>query len=455
MRAWEEFLRAQEAEIGSDTVEKWLRSLKIQRFDACNLYLEAKDSFQALWFEEHILGKAQATLFNGNQKRIKIHLSVANAPELKKGKGTLKKKSEVQKLPLFELSFDEPNPSCRFETFFVSEENRIAYQLLHEVAHPNSSDTASLGAFNPIYLYGGVGSGKSHLLMSLATALKNKGLNVLYVRAETFTDHVVSAIRAGEMSQFRQAYRNIDALLIDDVDVFSRKGATQEEFFHTFNTLHLQGKQILLTSQSHPQGLQLIEPRLISRFEWGIVLPLHAPKPEEFRFILENKSAAFDFSLSLPIKEFLLQHFQRNTKSLIKALETLVLRSHLDKGITNQILNPATLGHLLKDLIIEEEEAALTPTKIVRIVAEYYGIRVEDIFGKAQSRDCAQPRQISMYFCRVHLKLPFKKIGDLFGRDHSTVMTSVKQVQKGLDAQKTELYKDWYTISKKLYSPKG
>jgi chromosomal replication initiator protein len=451
MQAWEQFLQQQETELGPETVQKWLRSLKIQRFDACNLYLEAKDSFQALWFEEHMRGKAQAKLVNGNNKRIKIHLSIANVSTeaQKKGASSSKDYKEIKAAP-FQLNYDELDPHCLFQHFVVSEENQLTHKLLCELAGLTSSSTASLGTFNPIYLYGPTGSGKTHLLMSLAHSFHAQGLRSIYVRAELFTDHVVAAIRAGGMSTFRQAYRNVDVLLVDDVHVFSRKGATQEEFFHTFNTLHLQGKQIILSARCPPQELQLIEPRLVSRFEWGIVLPLHPLDPNELQKMLQAKAQALHFFLPQKIQDFLVEMFTSNPKALIKAFEALVLRLHLDAHHSVQTLSVTAAQTLLSDLLAEEQKSALTWSKIIQAAAEYYGIPSEKILGKSQKRESALPRQIAMHLCREKLKLPYMKIGDLFSRDHSTVMASVKHIQQGLESDDRDIAGAWHAIAKKL-----
>lgn len=448
MQAWEQFLQQQEAELGPETVQKWLRSLKIQRFDACNLYLEAKDSFQALWFEEHIRGKVQTKLVNGNNKPIKIHVSVVNAsPNFKKNRF-----SKDAKPVSFQLTFDELDPLCLFQHFVVSPENQLTYQLLCELAGISHTTTTSLGTFNPIYLYGPSGCGKTHLLMSLAQAFRAQGLKSIYVRAELFTDHVVTAIRAGEMSTFRQAYRNTDILLIDDVHVFSRKGATQEEFFHTFNTLHLAGKQIILSANCSPQELHLIEPRLVSRFEWGIVLPLKPMCEQELRQVLQAKVEALHFPLPDKVFDFLIETFTSNPKALIKAFEALVLRLHLDSQHSIQQLSVAATKTLLADLLVEEIKSALTPPKIIQAIAEYYGIRAEDILGKSQTKECTLPRQLAMHFCREKLKMPFMKIGDLFSRDHSTVMASVKYIQKSLEEDQRDMANICHAIMKKLQS---
>jgi chromosomal replication initiator protein len=288
--------------------------------------------------------------------------------------------------------------------------------------------------------------------MSLTQAFRAKGLKAIFVRAETFTDHVVTAIRAGEMSLFRQTYRNTDVLLVDDVHVFSRKGATQEEFFHTFNTLHLEGKQIILSANSSPQELQLIEPRLVSRFEWGIVLPLKQLENEELVKMLRIKAHALNFVLPLKMEEFLIETFTSSPKALIKGFEALVLRLHLDSHHSIHSLSLPAVKNLLFDLIMEEQRSVITPPKIIQAAAEHYGIRQEDILGKAQTRECALPRQIAMHFCREKLKMPFMKIGDLFSRDHSTVMASVKHIQKCLEEDLSEVASAWHAILKKLQS---
>lgn len=446
MRAWEEFLTQQEKELGLETVQKWLRPLKIIRFDACNLYLEAADSFQSIWFEEHMRHRVQSTLFNNNRKPIKIHLSVVSeqqeaTPWRKKATGT---HSAGQP---FSLRFDDLDPHARLDTYATCHNNVLAYKLLCEVCgidpetlKPSENRQLSL-SFNPIYLFGRPGTGKTHLLMATANQLKKEKKKVLYVRADTFTEHVVGAIRTGEMQQFRRAYRNVDALFIDDIEVFAHKGATQEEFFHTFNTLHLDNKQIFLSATSSPQDLKFIEPRLISRFEWGIVIPLQMPDRQQMQTILEKRAERLEFALDDVSKTFLLDTFGHNTTSLTRALEALVLRTHLNRGLGNNSPPPTakSLQNLLSDLIQEEEKALLTPGKIIRTVAEYYGIRMDDILSKSQSRDCALPRQVAMHLCRQELSLPFMKIGDIFSRDHSTVMSSVRQIQKGLEAKNQEI----------------
>lgn len=437
MKAWEDFLLSLEGELGVDTVKKWLRSLQVVRFDACNLFLEAKDSFQALWFEEHIRKRVIENFVNNNHKKIRVHLAIVN----RQGQTIKKPKTAaVSAPPSFQLQFDPLDPYCSFEHFIEQEENTLAVKVLK----------TEQGVYNPILLCGGAGVGKTHLLMAAASTLRDAGKKALYARSETFTEHVVSAIRSGEMRKFRETYRNVDALLIDDVHLFSRKGATQEELFHTFNTLHTEGKQLIFSANCYPKDLVDIEPRLVSRFEWGIVLPLHTPTNREP--LLQKKAAALHFPLPPKVAEFLLESFKSSLKALMRSLEALILRSHVQRSDNQLLFRPMTVQlakHYLADLLIQETQAALTPQKIIQYCAEQYGIRPEDILGKAQTRDCTEPRQLAMYLCRKELKLPYTKIGEAFGRDHSTVMTSIKQIESGLEQRLPNLMTALGTIEKK------
>jgi len=445
MQAWNHFLLVQEHELGTDTVNRWLRTLKVVRFDACNLYLEAKDSFQANWFEEHLRKKIRNNFVNNNNTPIHIHLSVAS-----KEKTPSRRRNKSEPAPAYTMRFDELDPSCNLDTFLVTEKNLIVHKLFSKTSGKDGEPEIAI--FNPIYIHGPMGSGKTHLLMAAAQELNKHNLKSLYIRAETFTDHVINAIRAGEMHLFRNTYRNADVLLIDGVHLFSRKGATQEELFHTFNTLHLAGKQIILSSLCPPSELQAIEARLISRFEWGIVLPLEvADKPQRQR-IMQQRLDMMNCQLHQKVQDFLLETFVSTTSSLCRAVEALILRSHMHgkNSVPTHLITVIWAKETLKDLIEEELKAEITTGKIVQSTAEYYGIRSEDILGKAQSRDCTLPRQIAMFLCRDLLKMPYMRIGDLFERDHSTVMSSVKQVGKSLEDDSNEIVPAVQVIRKKI-----
>lgn len=411
MQAWLQFLEECEKKLGAEVVATWLRTLKIARFDAANLYLEAKDSFQANWFEEHIRPAIRKGLLNNNQRPVRVHLSVPVS------KSAVLREAAV---PQSAISPDPLDPEMTLDSFLPSEANLMAHKLLSEL---------KTGApFNPVFLYGPKGSGKTHLLMGAAHALQKTGKRVYFVKAATFTEHVVQAIRQGYMQTFRRIYRDIDALIVDDIHIFSKKHATQEEFFHTFNTLHTLGRLILLSANAAPSSLQEIEPRLISRFEWGLSIGLKNP---DMRPIFEKKAALWNLSLSAETADWLLAKFDRDP---LLALQALGLRW---KGAAP--IQPHTAELLLKDLLGEQEKRAWTPEKIVKAVAAHYGIRSEDLLGKSQMRECAIPRQAAMYLCREKLKMPYQKIGEFFHRDHSTVMSSVKLIQKAVEEKKREV----------------
>lgn len=329
----------------------------------------------------------------------------------------------MQKEPPFcPFASDPLDLEMSLDHFLVSPQNQMAFKLCLEIERP---------PFNPIYLYGPKGSGKTHLLMGAAARSQKQPF---FVTAETFTEHVVRAIRTGTMREFRKTYRSIDALLIDDIDLLARKSATQEEFFHTFNALHTAGKPIVLSASSPPSQLSEIEPRLMSRFEWGISIGVGKGDPAA---ILKKKAALWKFPLSEETASFLLLKFPSNP---ILALQALVLRAK-----EKLPLHECEIEVLLSDLLKKE---TATPEAIIAAVAAHFDIKNSDLLGKSQTRACAFPRQIAMYLCRERLNLPLQKIGKLFGRDHSTVITSVEQIKKGIQEKKQDLLEDLAKIER-------
>lgn len=438
MKDWEEFLTEQEQEFGKETVDRWLRSLQMKRFDACNLYLEAKDSFQMLWFEEHIRHKL-SRLVTRNNSPITVHLSLAGASSVKPAKKSGASKQAPASAPLF---FNSLDPHCSFEHFLISEENTLTLHVLEE----NSA------VYNPVYLYGPPGSGKTHLLMAITHKMRQNGLKAIYARAELFCDHVVKSIRAQEMNHFRNTYRNADILLIDDVHQLAKKSATQEEFFHTFNALHIAGKKIVLSANVPPQALTQIEPRLISRFEWGISLPLVPLHSKDLVRLIEKKALLLNYPLTARTAEFLAETFSTSPKSCMRALDALVLRSHLQHKNKKAALTLSDVKSLLSDLIDKEKFESISFERIIQTVSDHYGLPQEEVYGKSQSRECVLPRQMAMYLCRHLLKMPFMKIGDLFSRDHSTVMSAIRQFQTKLNLIESDVAASCSAISRTLQS---
>lgn len=462
MQAWQKFVAELENEFGSETVSKWLHTLKVVNFDAGNLYLEAKDSFQAMWFDEHIRPKLNAFVGSLN-KPIKVHIAVSGTKSSSKKREGKAKQLKTDPTSPFFLYFDELDPTATLDAFLLHDEIEVPYRLLEELCNklvdsklqamqsfsPKAQSTKN-DIFNPIYIYGPKGAGKTHLLQGLTQKFRRVGYQVIFARAELFCDHVVRAIRVGEMAKFREHYRKADILIIDDVQVFGKKAATQEEFFHTFNALHMEGKQILLAANVAPQSLQYIEPRLVSRFEWGIALQLKAPQKRELSKILEKRAECLRYPISIRCVEFLAETFANNPKAAVLALNALILRTHTDNTKHQREVTLTEAKKLLADLIEKEKASALTLERIIHAVSEHYAIPVEDLIGKSQARECVVPRQIAMYLCREELKAPFMKIGDIFERDHSTVMSAVRQVQKQLASIDNPLAPTLALIQQKL-----
>ncbi len=438
MQAWENFLKKLESELGEETITRWLKPLNVIHFDACNLYLETSDAFQHLWFEEHIRPKLRTELLNNNNHQIKVHLTLTGHD----GSGPTSSSSEAS--PSFEITSDPRNPWATFDTFVESSANKVPFQLLCELAGYNpatgklETPKLALGAINPIYLYGSAGSGKTHLLMALADAMMGLGKNVLFICAETFTQHVISAIRNGNMQDFRRAYRHADLLIIDDVQIFARRAATQEEIFHTFNALHGSGAQLIFSGNVAPQLLSSIEERLISRFEWGISLPLEKLSQKEEVELLRRHAKSMKFPLDEATIHYMCEQFGSNTHALHKALEALILYTDVRK-LNQHTLTSDKLKEALSGLIEKEKENAITPDRIIRAVADYYGIKSEDILSKSQTQEFSSARQVAMHLCRTRLNMPFIKIGTVFGRDHSTIISGTRHIGKRLEEKDQEL----------------
>lgn len=441
MIIWQQFLDSLQGDIGRQTVDRWLRPLTVLKYDAGNIYLQADDSFAAEWFEEHIRPLSGKRLKSNSGRPIKVHLSVKNQV-LPKAKSDQSPQTSTDKIEFVSQKLD---PGHTFEQFIAGNENIVPLKVLcglagydldtHKFVEPTTDPTT----YNPVFIYGGSGVGKTHLLMAAASIYQLKGKRVFYTTASSFTNHVVLAIRRSMMREFRAAYRHVDILIIDDVQDLVRKNATQEELFHTFNALHTQGKQIILSANTSPQMLEGIEERLISRFEWGITLPITAiTQMSELQELLSRRSSLFKFPIERDLSDFIAQKFP-TAKSLNHALESLILGTHLDKVDTSHPLPLNTVKDQLTRLYEEENKAKLTPDRILQMISDIFGLKIEDITGKSQSRECVLPRQIAMYILRNELKLPYMKIGRVFSRDHSTVMSSIKLIKKGLEAKDQEI----------------
>ncbi|KPK32020.1 MAG: hypothetical protein AMS24_05120 [Chlamydiae bacterium SM23_39] len=406
MQNWKKFLDQQKKELGEDVFNKWLLPFKVIKFDARNIYLKAKDEFQANWFKEHISHKLK-DFRNDNDRLIKVHII-----DSEKKKTKLKKEINFNFL---KIKQDIIEKDLTFSSFFTSEKNVLVYRFLKNLIDKNEF-------YNPIFIYGPSGSGKTHLITAYINALKEKSnKKIFFVNAKTFTSHVVGAIRLGAIQKFRNIYRNQNILVVDDIHILSGKTATQEEFFHTFNSLYSQNCQIILTSNTPPNRLKEIESRLISRFEWGIILNIDNIDENGRIKILEKKIEKLNLNFSKEAFDFLINKFT-STLSLLKAINLIFIR------ISKKDILLTDITEHLKDILEEQKEKELTPEKIINIVAKFFGLLSFDILGKSQTKECSFPRHLAMYLLRKNLNLTYQEIGKIFQRDHSTVMSSIKSI---------------------------
>ena len=348
------------------------------------------------------------------------------------------------------------NPRYTFDTFVVGPTNKMAHAVSVAVAESPG------GAYNPLFLYGGVGLGKTHLMHSIAHFIldKNPKKKVLYVTSETFTNELIDALRNGKtagnesaMLNFRDKYRNIDVLLIDDIQFIIGKESTQEEFFHTFNHLHTLGKQIIISSDKPPKDIETLESRLRTRFEWGLIADISSPDYETRMAILQKK-IELDHLEKYNIKNDVLDYIAANVKSNIRELEgslnKLIALYKLNNN--NNPIDIALAAEALKDIISSDNRREVTPELILDIVADHFGITVADLKSKKRDSEIAVPRQICMYLMRTMTDTALKGIGAVLGgKDHSTVKYGVEKIAK--DIESDEMMANTINIIKKKINP--
>ena len=322
------------------------------------------------------------------------------------------------------------NPKYRFDTFVVGNNNKFAHSASLAVAESPGE------AYNPLYLYGGPGLGKTHLMHSIGHFVldQNPDRKVLYVTSEQFTNEVIESIRSGNasaMNKFREKYRTIDVLMIDDVQFIIGKESTQEEFFHTFNALHSAGKQIILTSDKPPKDMETLEERIRSRFEWGLMADIGAPDYETRMAILRRKVESDDMSLSDDILNYIANNIKSNIRELEGALNKLLAYSNLEKTeITMEIAKKE-----LQNIITPDKPREITPQLIIEVVSEHFQISLDQMISKNRSNEIARPRQIAMYLCKTMTDIPLDSIGSLLGgRDHSTIIHGIKKIADEYDS---------------------
>ena len=355
------------------------------------------------------------------------------AAEIKKAAtGSAAKNSGLQNL----------NPNYTFDTFVVGTNNNLAHAASLAVAETPGQ------VYNPLFIYGGVGLGKTHLMQAIAHFIitNDPTRKVLYVTSETFTNELIDSVKNQKNSEFRKKYRNIDVLLIDDIQFIIGKESTQEEFFHTFNALYNSKKQIILSSDKPPKELDVLEERLRSRFSWGLPVDIQPPNYETKVAILRKRAELDNIYIDDEIFDYIATHIKSNIRDLEGALNKIKVYSKLNKKPIDLELSKIAL----QDLIDNKTKQAITPELIMQTVAEHFNIQTSDIISKKRSHDIAYPRQICMYLCKKMTDQSLVKIGEIIGkRDHSTVIHGIEKIEKDLDKD-PELSKVIDVITKKM-----
>ena len=451
---WEEILQTVKTEydVADVAFNTWLKPLKIYEVDG-NVITVSVPSDQA------DLG------LNYISKRYNIPLQVTicvltgmEECELRfiLEKDLPKKEQEQEKKTSYNNKVTDPryeeahlNPKYTFDTFVVGSNNKFAQAAALAVAE-SPGDT-----YNPLFIYGGAGLGKTHLMHSIAHFIleHNKDSKVLYVTSEEFTNELIETIRNGNntaMSKFRDKYRNIDVLLVDDIQFIIGKESTQEEFFHTFNSLHSAKKQIIISSDKPPKDMEILEERFRSRFEWGLIADITLPDYETRMAILHKNEEMNGYNISEDVIKYIATNIKSNIRELEGAFNKVMAGAKLEKKeVTLELAEQA-----LKDIISPNEKKIITPEYIISVVSEHYGVTSADLCGNKRNAKIVMPRQVSMYLCREIISTPLKNIGKCLGnRDHTTVMHGIEKIEHELEND--DNLKNTIDILKKKIYPQG
>lgn len=352
--------------------------------------------------------------------------------------------------PIYNINHENANlnPKYTFETFVVGSNNKFAHSASLAVAESPGN------VYNPLYIYGGAGLGKTHLIHSIGHFLldQNPNMKVLYVTSEVFTNEVIDCIRSGDasrMNKFREKYRTVDVLLIDDIQFIIGKESTQEEFFHTFNTLHSAGKQVILSSDKPPKDMETLEERFRSRFEWGLIADIQPPDYETRMAILKKNAEIYNKKIDDEVFQYIANNIKSNIRELEGAFNKILAFSKLNKVD----INLAYAEEALKDVIYPDRPKEITPSLIIDVVSEHFGVNPDDITSKKRNSEFVQPRQVVMYLCRELTDTSLVNIGKLLGKkDHTTIMHGIKKITAEMETNE-ELRNKIDIIRKKINPP--
>ncbi len=407
-----ELLKGEMTKVSYDT---WIKDLTILGKEQNTYILGVTSDFQ----KEAIMTRNYALIANTFKYITNTECDIAvrevNANIQQKNNGL----DNVSSISGYSSSF--LNPKYTFETFVVGNNNRFAHAAALAVAEAPAS------SYNPLFIYGGVGLGKTHLMHAIGNEIlkHDHSAKILYVTSEKFTNQLINAIRDNTTENFRNCYRNVDVLLIDDIQFIAGKERIQEEFFHTFNTLHESGKQIILSSDRPPKEMKLLEDRLKSRFEWGLIADISNPDYETRLAILRKKAQ----SDSIVIDDMILSNIATKIDTNIRELEGVLNKMIAKASLTHSPLTLEMAEKAIND-IISQKEKVVSVESIQEVVAKYFNINAKDLKSSKRSNDLAYPRQIAMYLCRDIAQMQLARIGECFGkRDHTTVMHACRKIE--------------------------
>lgn len=426
---WEEIINTvkKEHELSEVSFDTWIRPLEVYGVDGNKLYILVPSEQMGLSYiskKYYLPLKVAIAEITGTEYDIEFILPDQADSLSIKGSRNKGKKPATAKADRSNL-----NPNYTFDTFVVGNNNRFAQSASLAVAESPGE------AYNPLYIYGGPGLGKTHLMHSIGHFILDQkpDTKVIYVTSEEFTNEVIESIRNGNassMTKFRDKYRTVDVLMIDDIQFIIGKESTQEEFFHTFNALQTQGKQIILTSDKPPKEMETLEERIRSRFEWGLMADIGVPDYETRMAILRKKAESDNFNIDDDILDYIANNIKSNIRELEGALNKLFAYHNLENvNITMEIAEKE-----LANIITPDKPREITPQLIIEVVSEHFHISVDQMMSKNRSSDIAKPRQIAMYLCKTMTSSSLDAVGALLGgRDHSTIIHGVKKVSEEYD----------------------
>lgn len=442
---WHQILSVIQAKVSKPSFDTWLKSTKATVFTESLLLICAPSIFAKEWLESRYTKLIRATVAEILDRHVQVEFTIDDAPLPETSSQPAPAAVPInQNVQLHEDTFSL-NPRYTFDTFVIGNGNRFAHAASLAVAE------APAKSYNPLFLYGGVGLGKTHLMHAIGHYVldHNPNAKVLYISSEKFTNEFINAVRDNVGESFRNKYRKIDVLLIDDIQFLSGKEGTQEEFFHTFNTLHEKNKQIIISSDRQPKEIPTLEDRLRSRFEWGLITDIQPPDLETRIAILRKKAKADNLDIPNEAMVYIANQIDTNIRELEGALIRVVAYSSL----VNEDITAHLASEALKDIIPSGRPKAITINDIQLQVGAYYGMKLEDFKARKRTKAVAFPRQVAMYLSRELTEFSLPKIGDAFGgRDHTTVIHAHDKITTSLKNDQ-ELEKVVRRLTEKIKNP--